>query len=233
MPKMSGPFTPTPNTPFTILNPFAGAGSPYVGTVVVINYSPYALVVTTDDSVLADLIDPFTRDGMSLDLSSEGGISIDPLNVGFNPPAGVTPQVYALWYSPYEPGPGSALPAPIVPYGNLQTVSVAALVAGTTGHAFATVQGQFFNGNVVLPPPPAGQAYYLRSFDAQVPSPDSITLQAVASGGFALAGLNCPIAGRWANHPGLNDQRVTTGVWYFAQTVNQAATIILRYDLGS
>lgn len=123
MPSSSGPFTPAIGVPITITNPAAGAGNLMSAYGVIVNISPYELLISSGESRLAALVDPFTRDGLELGPAGQQLI-ITPISVGFTPPAGVTPTIYVLWYLPSETAP-AALPAPIVPYGNLQTVSVA------------------------------------------------------------------------------------------------------------
>lgn len=124
MPTPSGPFTPSPGSLITVRNPAAGAGAGSAGEVVIVNISPYELVVSSAEQGTAAVVDPFTRDRILVDLSAEPEITIDPLSIGFTPPAGVAPTIYVLWYLRNEPAPGQALPAPIVPYGNLQSVSI-------------------------------------------------------------------------------------------------------------
>jgi hypothetical protein len=122
MPRSSGPYTPRAGVPFNISNPAASGGNLVTAEAIIVNLSPFELQISAAEGMVIALIDPFTRDGVPLDTTSQQ-LVVTPLSIGFTPPAGVAPTIYVLWYGPQERVP-SALPAPVVPYGNLQQVSV-------------------------------------------------------------------------------------------------------------
>lgn len=122
MPQTSGPYTPQIGVPINISNPAAAGGNLVTAEAVLVNLSPYELEISAAQGAVIMLIDPFTRDVVPLQETGQQ-LTITPLNIGFTPPAGVNPSIYALWYGALERTP-AALPAPIVPYGNLQQVNV-------------------------------------------------------------------------------------------------------------
>jgi hypothetical protein len=143
MPKTSGPFTPVAGTSFNVQNPAASGGSLVTAEAVIVNLSPYELQIAAADGSPIALIDPFTRDGVPLDPTSQQ-LTITPLNVGFNPPAGVSPTIYVLWYGALEQIPTS-LPMQIVD-------AATAATSGGIGIAAPTVAlqtgGQDVSGNM-------------------------------------------------------------------------------------
>lgn len=154
----SGPFTPVSGTPFNVTNPAAGAGNLSSAAAVIVNLSSLELVIASGAGQTTGLVDPFTRDIVYLDSDAGQEITIEPLNIGFTGPIGVNPLIYVIWYLPSETLP-VALPAPIVPYGNLQTVSLGIPLVPNLQVTFSA------SGTILDPLGAGGGNYYLFGAD--------------------------------------------------------------------
>lgn len=175
----SGPFTPVAGVPFNVTNPAAGAGNLSSAAAVIVNLSSNELVIASGAGQTTGLIDPFTRDIVMLSSDAGQEITIDPLNIGFTGPIGINPLIYVIWYLPGEVLP-AALPAPIVPYGNLQSVSIPAGVflvpptsSGVAGEnkKRANTIVNATGGTALLGNPPAGSVFRLHYFRMWLVSP--------------------------------------------------------------
>jgi hypothetical protein len=126
------PFTVAPGVPISIDAPVAGANSPAPSVLLLVNLSPYELQMSTPEQQVASLVDPYTRDGLQLDVSTDVLVVATPINVGLQVPALVTPQLFALWYLAYETAPSypSSIALPnvstpgIINGGDAQTLPV-------------------------------------------------------------------------------------------------------------
>lgn len=148
----AGPFTPAANTPITVKNPSAGSGSLISFAAVIVNISGFELIVGTGVGAITGLVDPFTRDIVYLSAEAGQQLTIDPVDLGFTGPAGISPRIYVIFYLSNEPVP-QALPAPIVPYGNLQQVTIVGQPDLLSVEVFASA-----NGNLL--PQPGGTTRY-------------------------------------------------------------------------
>lgn len=96
--------------PLTVQNPAQGSGNLSSIAAVVVNLSPYELVVKSGAGTLG-VIDPYTRDLIPLDPVSQQ-LEIDTLSIGGQPYPGTTPELFIMWYQNGESIPGN-YPTPI------------------------------------------------------------------------------------------------------------------------
>lgn len=123
MAQVAGPFALVPGTAITLRNPAASGGNLVSTAVVLVNFSPYELVVTGDGGEILPPVDSLTRDlvPLSSDLQQ---IVVTPSSLGVAPSSGQSTDLWAIWYSGAEAPPAS-LPAPI------QTGAVQVQISGT------------------------------------------------------------------------------------------------------
>lgn len=128
MPTTSGPFSPTANVPIVVNNPAQGSGNAPSSAAVIVNLSPFELVVSSGSGAVVGLVDPFTRNIIPLDEAGQQ-LTMDPLPVGLSN-LGVTNTIYVQWYGASESPPGS-YPSAIGGVPVNVTLGEASLVANT------------------------------------------------------------------------------------------------------
>jgi hypothetical protein len=105
VPTTSGPFSPAAGVTFPANNPSQGSGNAPSASAVIVNISPFELVVSSGAGAVVGLVDPFTRNIVLLDDEAGQQLTIDPLAIGLSN-LGVTNQVYIQWFGPSETVPG-------------------------------------------------------------------------------------------------------------------------------
>jgi hypothetical protein len=106
-----GPLAVAAGVPRTLTNPAAGAGNLTSDSVVVVNLSPFELIITGGIGTFG-VVDPYTRDLVTLDPEAGQQIVITPMSIGTLATPGPSPVIFATWYQATEGAPGN-YPTPI------------------------------------------------------------------------------------------------------------------------
>jgi len=134
----AGPIALSAGVPVVENNPGANSGNLSSQAAVIVNLSPYELVVSSGAGATVKVIDPMTRDLVPLDAEAGQQIVIDPLVLGTLVTPTSLSECFVTWYQAGENVPGSypsAISAGAGPYS--AQVALNAPIAGGNNQVFS------------------------------------------------------------------------------------------------
>lgn len=103
----AGPITLSAGVPVVRNNPAVNSGNLSSQAAVIVNLSPFELIVSSGAGNVVAVIDPMTRDLVALDPTSGQQITIDPLALGGLQSPVTISECFVTWYQAGEKVPGN------------------------------------------------------------------------------------------------------------------------------
>jgi len=148
----AGPIQLAAGVTVTQSNPASNSGNLSSQAAVVVNLSPFELIISSGAGNVIAVVDPFTRDLIPLDPEAGQQLIIDPLALGVLIAPTSLAQCFVTWYQAGEKVPGN-YPSPIAVSAGPYSAQLALnfLIAGATDIFSAVSQPSVFrSANITL-----------------------------------------------------------------------------------